>query len=84
MALVPCWQCGQPFYASCHDASGIDALCPYCAFAEPAKSVTNAPPTATDPPVHRPMGAAAPLSPAVSRDSVRAHYVASPSQRGRR
>ncbi len=84
MALVPCWQCGQPFYASCHDASGIDALCPYCAFAEPAKSVTNAPPTATDPPVHRPMGAAAPLSPAVSRDSVRAHYSASPSQRGRR
>lgn len=41
MALVPCWQCGQPFYASCHDASGIDALCPYCAFAEPAKSLSK-------------------------------------------
>jgi hypothetical protein len=35
MALVPCRQCHQPFYASCHDASCIDALCPYCEYAEP-------------------------------------------------
>jgi hypothetical protein len=89
MALVPCWQCGQPFYASCHDASCIDALCPYCTYAEPAEPATNAPPTATDPPVQRATEAtAAPLLPAVSRDSVRAHHPAShpasPSQRGRR
>ncbi len=36
MALVPCWQCRQPFYASCHDASCVDALCPYCEYAEPS------------------------------------------------
>ena len=36
MALVPCRQCRQPFYASCHDASCLDALCPHCAYAEPA------------------------------------------------
>ncbi len=36
MALVPCRQCRQPFYASCHDASCLDALCPYCADAAPA------------------------------------------------
>jgi len=36
MALVPCRQCGQPFYASCHDASCIDALCPSCEYAAPA------------------------------------------------
>ncbi len=36
MALVPCRQCRQPFYASCHDASCVDALCPYCEYAEPA------------------------------------------------
>jgi len=35
MALVPCQQCRQPFHASCHDASCIDALCPYCEY-EPA------------------------------------------------
>ncbi len=35
MALVPCRQCHQPFYASCHDASCVDALCPSCAYAEP-------------------------------------------------
>ncbi len=35
MALVPCRQCRQPFYASCHDASCIDALCPYCEYSEP-------------------------------------------------
>jgi len=36
MALVPCRRCGQPFYASCHDASCIDALCLSCEYAEPA------------------------------------------------
>lgn len=34
MALVPCARCGQPFYASCHDASCIDALCPLCEYDE--------------------------------------------------
>ncbi len=34
MALVPCTQCRQPFYASCHDASCIGAVCPYCEYAE--------------------------------------------------
>lgn len=34
MALVPCVQCRQPFYASCSDAACVDALCPYCAYAE--------------------------------------------------
>jgi len=34
MALVPCVQCRQPFYASCHDASCIGAVCPYCEYAE--------------------------------------------------
>ena len=27
--------CGQPFYASCHDASCIDALCPLCEYGPP-------------------------------------------------
>jgi len=34
MALVPCALCRQPFYASCHDASCIGAVCPYCEYAE--------------------------------------------------
>ncbi len=34
MALVPCAQRRQPFYASCHDASCIGAVCPYCEYAE--------------------------------------------------
>jgi hypothetical protein len=34
MALVPCIGCAQPFYASCHDASCIDALCPLCEYGE--------------------------------------------------
>lgn len=32
MALVPCAVCRQPFYASCHDASCIDAVCPICEY----------------------------------------------------
>jgi hypothetical protein len=35
MALVACIACGQPFYASCHDASCIDAMCPLCAYGPP-------------------------------------------------
>ena len=46
MALVACRQCEQPFYASCHDASCIDALCPYCEYAEPAP---NEAPVTLDP-----------------------------------
>jgi hypothetical protein len=34
MALVPCAVCRQPFYASCHDASCVDAVCPLCEYAE--------------------------------------------------
>ena len=34
MALVPCAQCRQPFYASCHDAACSGAVCPYCEYAE--------------------------------------------------
>ncbi len=36
MALVPCRRCRQPFHASCHDASCVNALCPHCEYAEPA------------------------------------------------
>ena len=35
MALVSCIACGQPFYASCHDASCIDAVCPLCEYGPP-------------------------------------------------
>ena len=35
MALVACIACGQPFYASCHDASCIDAVCPLCEYGPP-------------------------------------------------
>ena len=35
MALVACIACGQPFYASCHDASCIDAMCPQCEYGPP-------------------------------------------------
>lgn len=41
MALVPCARCGQPFYASCHDASCIDALCPLCEYGEEEATVTK-------------------------------------------
>lgn len=84
LALVPSWQCGQSFYAPCHDASYFDALCPYRAFAEPAEPAayvepaTNAPPPAPNPPLHTTTGAnAPPLSPAVPRDSVHAPHSAS-------
>ena len=33
MALVACAVCRQPFYASCHDGSCIDAVCPLCEYA---------------------------------------------------
>jgi hypothetical protein len=32
MALVACAECRQPFYASCHDSSCLDALCPWCEY----------------------------------------------------
>ena len=32
MSLVACSVCRQPFYASCHDSSCIDATCPYCEY----------------------------------------------------
>jgi hypothetical protein len=35
MALVACITCGQPFYASCHDASCLDAVCPLCEYGPP-------------------------------------------------
>lgn len=36
MALVACAACRQPFYASCHDNTCIDALCPYCEYEDAA------------------------------------------------
>ncbi len=75
MALVPCRQCAQPFYASCHDASCRDALCPYCEYTEPA---TSAPSVTAGPPVRDMMGAnTAPSLSATSRDSGRAQHLAS-------
>ena len=44
MAVVACSQCRQPFYASCHDGSCLDALCPACEYGE-MSPVTG--PTAT-------------------------------------
>jgi len=82
MALDPCWQCGQPFYASCHDASCLDALCPYCAYAAPP---TNEPAATVGSPVRATMGAnAVPSLAAASRDSGRAQHRASRSQGRRR
>jgi len=81
MALVPCRQCAQPFYASWHDASCLNALCPYCEYAEPP---TNDPAATVGPPVRGMMGTnAVPSLSAASRDSGRAHHLASWSQ-GRR
>ncbi len=34
MALAPCVRCRQPFYVSCHDASCVAALCPYCEYGD--------------------------------------------------
>jgi hypothetical protein len=41
MALVACIACGQPFYASCHDASCIDAVCPQCEYGPPDGAPTH-------------------------------------------
>ncbi len=72
MALVPCRQCSQPFYASCHNASCLDALCPSCEYAEPA---TSAPSATAGPPVRDMMGAnAVPSLSIASRDSDRAQH----------
>ncbi len=82
MALVPCRQCSQPFYASCHDASCLDPLCPYCEYAEPA---THALPTAPRTPIRSaPEANTAPPSTAASKDRGHAHHPAAPSHRGRR
>ncbi len=82
MALGPCWQCGQPFYRRCHDASCLDVLCPYRAYAEPP---TNEPAATAGPPVRDTMGAnAVPFLSAASRDSGRAYHRASQSQGRRR
>ncbi|SRR5579883_2777051 len=42
MALVPCRQCYQPFYASCHEGSCLDALCPLCEYGDGFLAVTPA------------------------------------------
>ena len=34
MALVACSRCRQPFYASCHDSTCIDAACPHCEYGD--------------------------------------------------
>jgi len=36
MALVACSRCRQPFYASCHDGSCVDAACPRCEYGDDA------------------------------------------------
>ena len=36
MALVACSRCRQPFYASCHDGSCVDAACPRCEYGDVA------------------------------------------------
>jgi hypothetical protein len=41
MALVACIACGQPFYASCHDASCIDAVCPLCEYGPPDRALAE-------------------------------------------
>ncbi len=75
MALVPCRQCAQPFYVSRHDASCLNALCPYCEYAKPA---TSAPPATAGLPVRDMMGAnAVPSLSIASRDSGRAQHHAS-------
>ena len=38
MALVACIACGQPFYASCHDGSCLDAVCPLCEYGPPDRA----------------------------------------------
>jgi hypothetical protein len=38
MALVACIACGQPFYASCHDGSCLDAMCPLCEYGPPDRA----------------------------------------------
>jgi hypothetical protein len=43
MALVPCRQCRQPFYASCHDGSCFEALCPSCEYGEEVLAATPGP-----------------------------------------
>ncbi len=42
MALVPCARCRQPFYASCHDASCVGAVCPYCEYGDDEPRVGDA------------------------------------------
>jgi len=82
MALVPCQQCSQPFYASCHDASCIDALCPYCAYDEPA---THALPVEPRRPIRgAPEATIALPSTVASRDRGHAHHPALPSYRRQR
>ena len=34
MALVACSRCRQPFHASCHDSTCIDATCPHCEYGD--------------------------------------------------
>ena len=41
MALVACIACGQPIYASCHDASCIDAVCPLCEYGPPDEAAAR-------------------------------------------
>ena len=49
MALVACVACDQPFYASCHDASCLDAMCPLCEYGPP-DGVPSAPAGVGHPP----------------------------------
>lgn len=53
MALVPCSICRQPFYASCHDASCINALCPLCEYADDSEAEQASPSQPTLLPIER-------------------------------
>lgn len=75
MALVPCTQCRQPFYAACHDGSCLDVLCPYCTYAEISPDELGATaPLAADSPAHRqPDSVRAGAAPRMA-DSLQTHH----------
>jgi len=83
MALVPCRECRQPFYASCHDGSCGGAVCPHCEYAELAmddrpRAVDASPSAAvagavSDAAAHR----------VTSSDTGRAHLPGPPAHGGR-
>lgn len=76
MALVPCVRCRQPFYASCHDASCLDALCPYCEYGEGSVDAERETPLTMRKYVHT--GAAQPPAAALTTPSAPTNCVHAP------